>query len=507
MSESDRRITAGDLLLYRRCPRSLHRKLSGGALPPAFPADDLYPTASDRARVRAIARSLFPNALVAGSPEAVAATSGDGGPGDGAARAEAPGATTLFEARCRYGRFEAVADVWHPQKPSGMAAVIVRESTTIKESALVEAAFLDYCFSGCGAAPTKIFVYHVNKSYERDGAIDPRALLVERDVTRRARRNRDSITAELEALEAELDADPTLERYRDAVCRRPESCPLCAGDLPVVGVDHISNLYRGGALTRELLAEGFESILAVPTDRLVHPRQAIQQRVLRDGLPHVDDDAIAGFLGRLEYPVSYLDFEATSSAVPDFDGVRPWEHVPFLYSVHRELADGSVEHRSFMAAPCEDERREMAARLVAQCGSSGSIVVYSAGFERGILRRLAERVPEEAERLDALADRIVDLLEPFNEFAYYHSEQRSKVSLKTVLPILTGRDYRDESVQDGYTANQIYRYLCERRQAGAGGDEEQTALLAALESYCAMDTMAMVHIVRELRAITARRAL
>lgn len=491
MSESDRRITAGDLLLYRRCPRSLHFRLAGRDIPAVFPADDAYPTVSERTRVREIARSLFPDALIAGTDAALAV------------EAEA---VTLFEARCRYGRFEAVADVWHPQKPAGMAAVLVRESTSIKESALVEAAFLDYCFTGCGAEPQKIFVYHVNKAYERDGELDPRGLLVERDVTRRARRLRESIVGEMEALETELDADPTLARYRGVLCSRPESCPLCSNDLPAVADDHISNLYRGGSLTRELVGEGFTSILAVPEDRLLHPRQSIQQRVLREGRPHVDDDALTAFLERLEYPVSYLDFEATSSAVPELDGVRPWEHVPFLYSLHREAADGSVGHHSFMAAPCEDERREMAQRLVAECGPAGSLVVYSAGFERGILHRLADHVPEQAEALLALAERIVDLLEPFNEFAYYHSEQRSKVSLKTVLPILTGHDYHDESVQDGYTANQIYRYLCERRQAGAQKGEEQAALLAALESYCAMDTMAMVHIVRELRAITARRA-
>jgi hypothetical protein len=148
--------------------------------------------------------------------------------------------------------------------------------------------------------------------------------------------------------------------------------------------------------------------------------------------------------------------------------------------------------------PGADGRAEMIERLIADAGDHGSIVVYSAGFERGILQRLARLVPERAGELRGLEERIVDLLDPFREFSYYHHEQRGKVSLKAVLPVLTDRDYSQEQVQDGYTANLLYRYLAERQDASS---EVRTKLLADLVSYCAMDTMAMVHIVRELRQL------
>jgi hypothetical protein len=379
-----------------------------------------------------------------------------------------------------------------------MSAVVVREGTGVKEAYLREVAFLDYCFDGCDARPERIYLYHVNKSYEREGDLDLDQLFTERDITRRVRRLEPEVASDLQRLERELEEDPHLSRYRDTACKRPRTCPVCAADLPQVDAGHVSTLHRGGPLVQELIGDGITSIADIPTGRLAHPRQEIQQRVVMEGRPHVDAGGLLEFLDRLVDPVYYLDFEATSTAVPPFDRVRPWEHVPYLYSLHREVGDDAPEHSSFLMEPGADGRAEMIERLIADAGDHGSIVVYSAGFERGILQRLARLVPERAGELRGLEERIVDLLDPFREFSYYHHEQRGKVSLKAVLPVLTDRDYSQEQVQDGYTANLLYRYLAERQDASS---EVRTKLLADLVSYCAMDTMAMVHIVRELRQL------
>jgi hypothetical protein len=125
-----------------------------------------------------------------------------------------------------------------------------------------------------------------------------------------------------------------------------------------------------------------------------------------------------------------------------------------------------------------------------------------------VLRRLAEVFPEYAEGIFSLIQRVVDLLRPFSDFSYYHGTQRGKVSLKTVLPVLTDTDYSGLSVGDGYAANLAFRYL------GTTGNPEDfepssarmpstdaVALARALVSYCTMDTLAMVRIMQELRQL------
>ncbi len=425
--------------------------------------------------VRAFGRSRYPHALEFGS-----------GAGVGSA---------VLNPTCRYDPYVATADI---RLPSG-ALVLVREGGSVKESYVREAAFLDYCFRGCGEPPDRLVVHHVNKSYQRSGDPDPDAFFTEADVTRRVQKLAAETSAELERLREELREDPLLERYRNTLCMRPRSCPGCSHAIPEREDAHVSTLHRGGTLVQELLAEGITLITDIPSDRLLHRRQEIQRETLLRGSPHVDAPALQRFLERLVPPVSYLDFEAVCTAIPPFDGVRPWEHVPYLYSVHRETADGGVRHSHYVMEPGRDEREQMLHRLLDDLGDQGSVVVYSAGFERGVLRRLGSMIPAAAVRIGALIDRIVDLLVPFSDFAVYHHGQAGKVSLKRVLPALTRRDYSDLNVQDGYAANLAYRYLRERPVSA----ETRDTLLADLVRYCALDTMAMVHIVRELRELSA----
>lgn len=378
-----------------------------------------------------------------------------------------------------------------------MAAGIVREATSIKAAYLAECAFIRYCFSHGSTSPTRLLVWYVNKSYLRDGEIDPRELLTEADVTRRVDRAYGDHERRIEELASIIAKDPDLTCFADTQCAHPHSCSVCATLLDAVDDSHVSTLYRGGQLVRDLLGEGITSILEIPAARLVHPRQRIQKRSLERRRPHVDRDALLSFLETLKYPLFYLDFEAVSMAVPQFDRVRPWEHVPYLYSLHREDEPGSeVSHMSFMMEPGVDQRRDMAVALLESLGEGGSIVVYNASFESGILARLGMSLPDLAPELASAQGRIVDLLEPFNEFTYYDHRQRGKVSLKTVLPILTEYDYDDESIHDGYTANLAYRSLSEGRS-----ESRRAETLDGLVAYCAMDTLAMVEIVRTLRSI------
>ncbi len=469
---SEPRITASDYLLYRRCPRSLHLRLTGAASD-AHPADAGYPVRSERAAVRELARARYPDVLAGGASQ------------------------TVVDATCTHGPFMATADLCRANKPSGSAVVLVREGTSVKESYLREAAFVDHCFSACGAKPQRIYVEHVNKAYSRRGAVDPQALFVQADVTRRVQRIARETAAELDRLREEIAADRALSRYESHLCERPRTCPSCAELLPPREAGHVSTLHRGGPLVDQLLDDGITRIVDIPKERLAHRRQEIQQESLRAEVPYVDDGALAGFLGRLVHPVCYLDFEAICTAIPPFDHVRPWEHVPFLYSVHRELPDATLIHAHYLMEPGVDSRAQMTRRLCTDLDGCGSIVVYSAGFERGVMSRLMEAFPAAASGIQGALDRIVDLLEPFHEFAVYHHRQRGKVGLKHVLPALTDISYSGQTIRDGYTANRVYRYLS---LGGASGDA-RSRLLGDLVSYCALDTMAMVRIVRELRAM------
>ncbi len=116
--------------------------------------------------------------------------------------------------------------------------------------------------------------------------------------------------------------------------------------------------------------------------------QAIQRQASVTGQPHVNRPAVRKFLRRLRYPLHFLDFETFSTAIPLFDGLRPYQQVPFQFSMHTVRSEGAEsEHQGFLAEGCNDPREEFMGRLRGVLGGKGSIVAYNAGFE---IRRLKE---------------------------------------------------------------------------------------------------------------------
>ncbi len=468
---SEPTLSAGDYLLFLRCPRSLHRRLAGRLAGDAegidSGTDDTagFPLRSDRDEIRDLAL-------------------------DASGRSDSPGGVTLTAAP-----FLARVDIWRPQNPEGMAAVIAREGSGLKRDYLVEAAFIRYCAEGSGAPLVRLYVMYMDKSYTLDSELEKSALFVTADVTRRVAQIYDEHRQKLDRLREDLADDPVLGRYSELVCGRPHSCPVCSEDVEPLDPDHVLTLHRGTELAHELLAEGYTSIPEVPRERLTHPRQLIQQTAIASQRPHVDREALQEFLAGIQFPVYYLDFEAVNSAVPRYRGSHPWEHVPYLYSVHVEPSEGaSPEHVWYLMPPGEDAREQLVKNLVDALGESGSVVVYSAAFETAILRRLGEWFPAWSESIESIIARVVDLLKPFSDFSFYHHAQQGKVRLKTVFPVLTSTDYGDLDVRDGYKANIGYRYLCEH--------PDDIELSRHLVEYCRMDTLAMMRIVRELRRLT-----
>ena len=54
----------------------------------------------------------------------------------------------------------------------------------------------------------------------------------------------------------------------------------------------------------------------------------------------VDKAAIGEFLDTLSYPLYHLDFETFQQAVPEFIGLRPYEQIPFQFSIHKDYGNG-----------------------------------------------------------------------------------------------------------------------------------------------------------------------
>ena len=210
------------------------------------------------------------------------------------------------------------------------------------------------------------------------------------------------------------------------------------------------------------------------------------------GRPYVSD-GLASALSEIKFPAAFLDFEAVNPAIPAYPGTRPYEAIPFQWSLHILEPEGRVEHRSFLNDDLGDPRERLATALLDALPPVGSIVTYS-GYERRVVNGLADALPHYAGRLLALRERMVDLL-AIVRGNVRHPDFRGSYSLKSVLPVLApDTGYSDLEIAEGIMASASYLRMINEDTPSS----ERTAIREALLAYCALDTEAMVRVYEAL---------
>jgi hypothetical protein len=64
-------------------------------------------------------------------------------------------------------------------------------------------------------------------------------------------------------------------------------------------------------------------------------------------------------------------------AIPRFARMRPYDHIPFQWSVHVQPEPGAAtEHLEYLATDANDPRPAFASALCDALGDRGSIIVY-----------------------------------------------------------------------------------------------------------------------------------
>jgi hypothetical protein len=206
---------------------------------------------------------------------------------------------------------------------------------------------------------------------------------------------------------------------------------------------------------------------------------------------YFDQAGAAQALAAHTLPAYFLDFETIAYAVPLWQGTRPYQQIPFQFSVHRLSETGQLTEQSFIDLSGHDPSEAFAKALVAACHESIPIFVYNAGFEKTRIKELAEKFPPLPQALLALISRVVDLLPIAREY-YYHPSQQGSWSIKAVLPALCpDLHYEDlEGVQDGGMAMTAFAEALAPQTTPARKAEIERQLL----EYCKLDTYAMVRL-------------
>lgn len=381
--------------------------------------------------------------------------------------------------------------------------VEVRCAVKVSDLCLYEMAYQMYVLTKCGKNVAHVYNLHLDKDYVRTGDIDVSGLFELKDCTEDVTNRLPNIKAALRNIRKTMLSKKEPVKDISEACFEPGNCPYwgyCSRSLEKPNVFDVHGMQRKKQF--ELISEGvvtFNDMIPRKNDIPESQYRQVDFEVNKKPA-EVDKKAVNRFLKTVTYPLYYLDFEAYTKAIPEFDGVSPFTQIPFQYSLHvQKVKGGPTEHFEFLAEEGRDPRKDLAKQLVNDIPEDVCVLAYNSTFEKSVISKLASQFPEFSVHLMNIHSHIQDLELPFRNHSYYCREMAGSFSLKSVLPALCPDDPKLDynalrGVHNGAEASATFADLKNHTP------EEIKNIRAGLLKYCGLDTYAMVKIIEKLYA-------
>jgi hypothetical protein len=403
------------------------------------------------------------------------------------------GHDTIYEAAfCHDGIF-VKADVLNKGN-DGWNLYEVKASTSMKDYHVNDVSVQYHVLNGSGLPLSGAFLVHINNAYVRNGAVEVDKLFAKVDLTEIVKHRQPFILEEIAKERTMLrEQEPVIDIGPQ--CDDPYECDFKGYCWPNISEDSIFRLKGRFDAKFLLYKRGILSMHDVPEEHL-SINQRLQADSNRNQHVHYDRDAVNAFVQSLWYPMYFLDFETFSQTIPPFDGTRPYEQIPFQYSLHFiDKEAGALQHHEYLAMLNVDPREELVRKLLGEIPADACVIVYNKSFEIMILRSLASWFPAYSGQIETIISNIRDLMNPFQKKDIYHWKQNGSWSLKSVLPTLVPElSYDGLDIREGGMAGEAYRAMNRSTD-----QDEIEAIRRSLLEYCHLDTLAMVKILENLQ--------
>ncbi len=371
----------------------------------------------------------------------------------------------------------------------------VKSSTKVKNSQIHDISFQKLCYEMNNLKIRNCYIMHINNQYTRFGELEPDKLFKKIDVTDKVEQASEGLEKRIERMFSVI-GNKDSEFSKTLKCATPYDCGITDTWFNQLPENNVFNLHGIGARAMELFDEGIMLIKDIPDSFKLNQKQEIQKKAVSISKNHINKEEIKRFLLELDYPLYFMDFETYSRAMPMFDGVRPYQRIPFQFSLHiLNSVEEEAIHHSFLYTENGDPRETFIKVLEELIGSTGTVVVYNQRFEQGVLKELSKQFPKYKQQIDNVIKRMRDLHAPFRAFHYYHPGQGGKTSLKNVLPAVTDKTYEGLEIMKGDEASIKYLHAIYDKTADKN---EKKKIIKDLEEYCGLDTDGLVHITKKL---------
>jgi hypothetical protein len=315
---------------------------------------------------------------------------------------------------------------------------------------------------------------------------------------------------------------------------------------------HIKDVYYGGGLGANklydeiMIPEKKLSMFDIPESE-IKGKRGLRQRIQLDNTRAGKEwfsETMAMELKSWQYPLHFIDFETSMSALPFHKGMRPYEQVAFQWSCHTIRSHGAEpEHTEWISMEPAFPNFTFAKKLMDQIGLAGTFLMWSP-YENTIMKAIYYQLEDyghDDPALKAWMERLVKLNGAGGMFTdqcqfardhYFHPMMKGSVSIKDTLPAVLKENKCErnrgwlqnfggglslyEELADGGLKNP-YKLLpaitegAETASVSGGGDamraygdmlygihkgndDLRESYKKGLLNYCKLDTLAMVMI-------------
>ena len=411
----------------------------------------------------------------------------------------------ITEASFKYNNNFCSVDILKKER-NGYSIYEVKSSTDYHHfEYIVDVAYQKYVLEKFGINILSCNLITINNEYVFDGKLDITKLFNITNID-------DLVAKEIKDVETNLcfaknilnsETEPNIDL--SVHCNAPHLCGFwkyCSKHLPQPSVfdlyrtnfDKKIEYYKNSVISFEDLKHAGYFLGNIQNMQVEHATQTLPD--------HIDIDGIRKFLSTLTYPIYFLDFETMQPVIPEIVGTKPYQQIPFQYSLHYiETEGGEIKHKEFLAESGTDPRRAIAESLCKDIPEDVCVLAYNKGFECGRINELANTFPDLRNHLMNIHYNMKDLLDPFRSGYYYNKAIGGSFSIKSVLPALFPNDpdldyHKLDQVHNGGEAMDIFPKIKDLPP------DEQKRARKNLLKYCELDTLAMVKIWQKLVSFT-----
>lgn len=411
----------------------------------------------------------------------------------------------ICEAAFSYNGCYCAVDILKLEDDNTYSINEVKSSTKVKPSYLKDLAYQYYVLTNLGLKISKTNLIYVNNKYVFKEKLNLNEYFIIEDLTSKI------VNLELKYVKQNLELSNAYLNDEENIpivpmtnkCEEYGGCPFKKYCCKIKGIPQLNSvleLYsckeKYDYVNKNII--DFEQLISNGIILTEQQKRQVEFALFKNEEDYyINKENISIFLEKLKYPLYFFDFESYQAVIPNLEDTKPYQQIPFQYSLHILHENGKLEHKEFIGNGKDDPRFNLINHMVNDLNESGSIIAYNISFEKTRIKELGIFAPQYSEKLNALLTRFIDLADIFKKGYLYNKSMGGSFSIKSVLPALFPNDvdlnYKNlEQVHKGDEASKIYLELANMES------DDYNKTVNNLLAYCKLDTYAMVKIYEKI---------